>query len=136
MSKEKLFTFGSRLGSDVNFFIAQSRWAYISKKGEAVVPLRIDTKLNYLLVYPNINTSTKIVYERATSGLTKFLDNVNILNYALRKKDYLLVEKLSFNCLEKSALFVYKKLKSVKALFKERGFFTSLVVREAHFLLF
>jgi len=126
LSRKELFNLGSRLGSDVNFFIAQSAWAYISKRGEEVEPLDIDTKLKYLLVYPDINTSTKLVYEGVTSGLTKFLDNVNILKYALRKRDYLLVEELSFNCLEKSALFIYKKLESVRALFRKGGFFCQL----------
>jgi len=126
LSRRELFNIGSRLGSDVNFFIAQSSWAYIGKRGEDVEPLDIDAKLDYLLVYPNINTSTKLVYEGASLNLTKFLDNVNILKYALRKRDYLLVEELSFNCLEKSALCIYKELESVRALFRKGGFFCQL----------
>ncbi len=126
LSKRELFNIGSHLGSDVNFFIAQSSWAYIGRKGEDVEPLDIDAKLKYLLVYPNISTSTKLVYEGAGLNLTKFLDNVNILKYALRKRDYLLVEELSFNCLEKSALCIYKELESVRTLFRRGGFFCRL----------
>ena len=126
LSKEELFKFGLRLGSDVNFFAAQSSWAYISRRGGDVEPLNIDTKFSYLLVYPHIRVSTKLVYEAAKPYLTKFVDNVNILKYALGRKDYLLVEELSFNCLEKSALSVYSELKSIRELFRREKFFYQL----------
>ena len=38
-------------------------------------------------------------------------------------RDYHLMERVSFNCLERSALILCKRLKEVKALFEQRGFF-------------
>ncbi len=122
LPREKLLEFGSQLGSDVNFFIVQSKWAYIKGRGDIVKPLDIQTNLNYILVYPCIKASTKLVYQKVKADLTKFLDNVSILSYALKERDYLLMEKLSFNRLEESALSVYKRLRIAKALFKKEGF--------------
>ena len=126
LSIKELMVLGEELGSDVNFFFSQVPWAYLSGRGQIVKPLNIAAKFNYLLVYPNQELSTALVYGRLKSGLTKFINNVSILTYALRKKDYSLVERLSFNCLETSALSLKESLRGVKRLLVKEGFFCRL----------
>ncbi|MCM8756586.1 MAG: 4-(cytidine 5'-diphospho)-2-C-methyl-D-erythritol kinase [Candidatus Omnitrophica bacterium] len=118
-----LFKLGAILGSDVNFFLKDTSWGYMEGKGEKVTCLDLETKLKYLVVYPNIKLSTKVVYQNTKVGLTKFINRVNILIYLLRQKDLSLVEKFCFNCLEKSAFNLDSNLKSVKEFFERRGFF-------------
>jgi len=126
LSFEELTKIGRQLGSDVNFFLAECPWAYVEGRGEKVKPLDISTRLHYLLVYPNIPISTADIYRKTKVGLTKFIDNVNILIHALKRQDYLLVEKTSYNALEKSAMAVCKKLRDIKISFRKGGFFCQL----------
>lgn len=123
LNNEQLFKLGAKLGSDVNFFISRVSYGLMEQKGEKIIPLDIAKKYRFLLVYPNIELSTKAVYKALNAKLTKHIDNVNILSYALKKKDYLLMEKASFNCLEKSAFSLCSGLKKVKKIFEERGLF-------------
>ena len=126
LSFKELAQMGKLLGSDVNFFLSRCKWGYIKGRGEKVNPLDIPTKLNYLLVYPNVSVSTARVYRSTKVGLTKLVNNVNILIHALKRRDYLLVEKTSFNGLEKSAITLCKKLKDIRASFREEGFFCQM----------
>ncbi|MCM8773562.1 MAG: 4-(cytidine 5'-diphospho)-2-C-methyl-D-erythritol kinase [Candidatus Omnitrophica bacterium] len=121
--QRELFKLGAILGSDVNFFLSDTSWGYIKGRGEKVTCLDLETKLNYLVIYPNIKLSTKVVYQNTKVGLTKFINRVNILIYLLKQRDLSLVEKFCFNCLEKKAFNLDINLKSVKEFFERRGFF-------------
>ena len=126
LSFRELTQIGEMLGSDVNFFLSRCKWAYVKGRGEKVIPLDIRVKLKYLLVYPNVGIFTARVYKNTKVGLTKFINNVNILLHALKRQDYLLVEKTSFNGLEKSAITLCKKLKEIKTSFRKEGFFCQM----------
>lgn len=126
LSTKELMKLGAKLGSDVNFFLLNTSWAYLSGRGDVVKPLDIMTKFSYFLVYPNRESSTSLVYQKAKSNLTKFINNVNMLIYALKKKDYILVDKLSFNCLEKSTAFFDKTMGDVRRFFRKRGIYCHL----------
>jgi len=120
LSTDKLCSLGQFLGSDVNFFIHQTPWAYLSDRGQNVKILDLNTKFRYLIVYPKIRLSTRLVYEHTKVKLTRLINNVNILSYALKRNDLPLVERCSFNCLEKPALEVCNKLKNVKEFFRKK----------------
>jgi 4-diphosphocytidyl-2-C-methyl-D-erythritol kinase len=126
LSLKELLDMGKKLGSDVNFFLYQVPWGYLSGRGDRVLPLNLKAKYRYLIVYPNIMLSTALVYGRLKAKLTSFMNNANILIYALRKQDLPLVERVSFNCLESSALSVCKRLKNVRQFFRKGGFFCLL----------
>jgi len=136
VKKEKLLSMGATLGSDVNFFIHDVPWAFMEGRGEKIRPLDLNVSLEYFLIYPNVRLSTALVYGASKVKLTKFLNNANILLYAIEKKDYHLMEKFGFNCLEKSALSVCSELKRVKNLFSNEGFFCFLTGSGSTFVSF
>ena len=122
LTQKDLYCLGEKLGSDVNFFLSQKPFAYLSQRGESVKPFECSFKLDYCLVYPHIPLSTQIIYKRAKVKLTKFLGNANIIYHALRHKNKKLLEKRLFNALEASAFMSCEQLKKYRKLLKTLGF--------------
>ena len=122
LPQEMLYSLGKQLGSDVNFFLSQSSFAYLEGRGEKVHPLRACRRLQYFIVYPTVGISTRRVYQRTKANLTKFFNNVNIINYALRKGDIALLEANMFNVLEKVAYSLSSPLRKKRELLKNLGF--------------
>jgi 4-diphosphocytidyl-2-C-methyl-D-erythritol kinase len=135
ISKDRLYKMGQKLGSDVNFFLAEAKFAYLSGRGQKVEPLPGKIKLNHIVIWPKIFVSTKTVYKnhksclsalpcRQVGGrqeLTRFFSNVNMLRYSLKNSDYQLIKKGVYNCLEKSAFALYKKLSKIKGILNKDG---------------
>ncbi len=121
LNKNELYRLGTKLGSDVNFFLAESSFSLISGRGEKVVPLGINNKFKHFIIWPGINVSTKKVYDITRVKLTKFFNNANILKYGLKKKDAFLIKKGIYNALETRSFSVSKKLETAKdILFKNK----------------
>ncbi|MCF7871203.1 MAG: 4-(cytidine 5'-diphospho)-2-C-methyl-D-erythritol kinase [Candidatus Omnitrophica bacterium] len=122
-SREKLYKIGEKLGSDVNFFLSNSKFAFLTGRGQKVEPLFSKIKLNHFIVWPKIFVSTKKVYKNSKrylpagrQELTRFFSSVNILKYSLKNADCSFLKKGVYNCLEKSAFGLYEKLAEVKAV--------------------
>lgn len=122
LDKKTLYELGSRIGSDVNFFLAQSRFAIISGRGEKVLPIDGKT-LRHTIVWPGSSLATKKVYGSYRAKLTKFLNNVNMLVYALKKGDCELVKNNIFNALENVALCLCMELSAAKDKLLKNGIF-------------
>jgi 4-diphosphocytidyl-2-C-methyl-D-erythritol kinase len=116
ISQDRLYRMGQKLGSDVNFFLAETKFAYLSGRGQRVEPLPSKVKLNHIIIWPKIFVSTKAVYKNSKAKLTRFFSNVNILKYSLKNSDYQLIKKGVYNCLEKSTFAFYKKLSKIKGI--------------------
>ena len=65
ISKNNLLKISKEIGSDVPFFINGGA-AYISGKGEIINSISIDKKY-FVLILPNLNISTKDIYESLSS---------------------------------------------------------------------
>jgi 4-diphosphocytidyl-2-C-methyl-D-erythritol kinase len=122
LKQQRLYQLGSELGSDIDFFISQSRFAFIQGRGEKVTPLS-GKVFRHLIVWPGVNLSTKMVYQNSRVKLTKHLNNVKMLNYALKKGDNFLLKKSIFNALEKTALSISGQLREAKEYLSRRGIF-------------
>ncbi|MCF7872788.1 MAG: 4-(cytidine 5'-diphospho)-2-C-methyl-D-erythritol kinase [Candidatus Omnitrophica bacterium] len=116
ISQDRLYRMGQKLGSDVNFFLAEAKFAYLSGRGQRVEPLPSKVKLSHIIIWPKIFVSTKAVYKNSKAKLTRFFSNVNILKYSLKNSDYHLIKKGVYNCLEKSTFALYKKLSKIKGI--------------------
>ena len=125
LSQYAFYHLGAPLGSDVNFFLAQSPFAFLYGRGEKVIPLGGKT-LHHFIVWPGISLSTKMVYGKAKLKLTKFLYNAKIVHYALEKGDAALLKKSIFNALEKTALSLCGQLREVKKFFDNNGMFCKI----------
>ena len=66
LTKTRLINLGAKLGSDVPFFIHQTKFALGSQRGDKVKPLiSLDKlKLWFILVYPNFKVSTPLIYQK------------------------------------------------------------------------
>lgn len=115
---EKLYKLGGRLGSDVNFFLSQSKFALLQGRGEKVVPFE-GKNIKHFVIWPKISLSTKTVYNNAKVKLTKFFNGAKILQYAIKKGDRPFLQKRIFNVLEKTAIALCKELKEIKKTLSE-----------------
>ncbi|MFA5092683.1 MAG: 4-(cytidine 5'-diphospho)-2-C-methyl-D-erythritol kinase [Candidatus Omnitrophota bacterium] len=66
LSLKRLATLGAKLGSDVAFFIYNTKFAIGSQRGDKIAPLPSLRKLKlwFVLIYPNLKVSTPLVYEK------------------------------------------------------------------------
>ncbi len=124
LSKKELFNLGKELGSDVNFFLAGAPLALVRGRGEKVSCWRFHPSLKFFIVYPNFRSSTALVFNNleVKGKLTKSFSNVNIIFYALKNEDNVLLKEGLFNILEEVAFKIYPKLKKKKELLKKLGF--------------
>jgi len=104
LSKAKLTSLAAKLGSDVSFFIYDTKFALGSQRGDKIKPLAslAKIKLWFILVYPGIKVSTPLIYQKFDlylsgrqgnrlscgdiSELTRPQRNVKILLSGLLKK--------------------------------------------------
>lgn len=126
LGKKELYFLGAKLGSDVNFFLSQNKFAFLEGRGEKITPLRIRNKFQHFILSSGIPISTKKIYTGLRVKLTKFFNNANILRYALKKGDAFLIKKSIFNALERRVLSLYEELKKTKALLESEGIFVKV----------
>ncbi len=126
LKSEGFYPLGRQLGSDVNFFLSESKFALLTGRGEKVTPLKIRKKFSHFIIFPGISISTKRVYTGLRVKLTKFFNNVNIMQYALKKGDIPLIKKSIFNALEKRALSLYVQMRRAKICLEKRDIFAKV----------
>ena len=125
LPETKLVKLGSKLGSDVPFFIYQKKFALGSQRGDKIEPLvSLDKlKLWFILVYPNLKVSTPLIYQkfdsslpvgRAFSRLTRQKHNVKLLVSQLLKSGQRLAPEFLFNSLEAITSNLYPVVNQVK----------------------
>jgi 4-diphosphocytidyl-2C-methyl-D-erythritol kinase len=116
---------GKSIGSDVNFFLSQSSFALMEGRGEKVKPFK-GFGLSHVIIWPKVNLATKMVYAAQRAKLTKFLNNVKILQYALKKGDIELVRNNIFNALEKPALSLCRQLSQAQEELSRESIFAKV----------
>jgi 4-diphosphocytidyl-2C-methyl-D-erythritol kinase len=118
LPKTKLVNLGSKLGSDVPFFMHQAKFALGSQRGDKVTPLASLNKLKlwFILVYPNFKVATPLIYQKFDdySGLTRPRGNVKILTSQLLKKGKAVDAGCFFNSLEAITSSLYPAVNQVK----------------------
>lgn len=116
LSRKKLLEYGSKIGSDVAFFLYNSAFARGSLRGERISPLKnIKRKFWHIVIVPDISVSTKGIYRE--------LDRLgrNSLNVDKRRcrafgagSRGLEIDKILFNSLEEITFKKYPKVKELK----------------------
>lgn len=120
LNTKQLIQIGSKLGSDVPFFILNRTNAIGTKRGDVLTA--IDTKKTryYILVNPNLRISTADTYNKMKLGLTGKRGSVKIW-IRLLKKDSNTLSKHLYNSLERVVLDRYPILKYIKSLLLSYG---------------
>jgi len=132
LSQKKLADLGTKLGSDVPFFVYNTKFALGSQRGDKIKPLTSlnKVKLWFILVYPNFKVSTPLIYRKFDdclpagshfSQLTRPKYNVKILPSELLKKGSAIDTAYLFNSLEVVTSSIYPIVNQVKKAFVDIG---------------
>jgi 4-diphosphocytidyl-2C-methyl-D-erythritol kinase len=132
LSKTKLVKLAAKLGSDVAFFVYDTKFALGSRRGEKIKPLASleRLKLWFILVYPGIKVSTPLVYRRFDhfrqagskfSQLTIPRHDVKILISELLKRGHRASSEFLFNSLEVVTAGLYPVVNQVKKALYSMG---------------
>lgn len=117
-SQKKLASLGAKLGSDVPFFIYNTKFALGRGRGDKIKPLVFLDKLKlwFIIVYPKIKVSTPLIYRKfdTFSGLTRPRCNVKILTSELSKKGRRFNSEYLRNDLEIVTASLYPAVNQVK----------------------
>ena len=118
LPKTKLLNLAAKLGSDVPFFICDTKFALGSNRGDKIKPLASlqQLRLWFILVYPKIKVSTPLIYQKfdCFSRLTTPRHNVKILTSELSKKGFRIKQEYLFNSLEPVTSGLYPVVNQVK----------------------
>lgn len=123
LKKTDLYKLGRALGADVPFFLQDSTFAIGSSKGDELKPLYInDINIWHIIVYFNIEVSTKWVYGKLNLRLTHHTNDVKIPVRLLKGNNN--IENLGFslyNRLEEVVLSRFSAPAAAKAALLEEG---------------
>ncbi len=127
LSKKKLFGYAAKIGADVGFFLLEKSFALAKGKGDEFLPIKglKNAKLWHLLFIPKAKILTKNVYKSLNiaknKSLTRSLNNVRLMTYALSKNDNSLLSGLLYNKLEQVTKKKLVKIERIKYKLKALG---------------
>jgi 4-diphosphocytidyl-2-C-methyl-D-erythritol kinase len=120
LKPEELLPLACSLGSDVPFFLNGPR-AYATGVGNLLSPLPSRSKLNMLLIKPNISISTAWAYKALNLSLTKDRDNIKIISQLiLQGREEEIANYLS-NDFEETIIRYYPIIGEIKRDLLEQG---------------
>ena len=119
LSLEELAQIGKKFGADIPFCI-YNKLAVVKGVGDELIFLEKEIKFQVLIVYPNIELSTKKVFQ------TLRKDELNLGNLypaieGLHSNNINLLGKAMYNSLEKSAFRLENRVKKLKETLIELG---------------
>ena len=138
LSQKKLACLGAKVGSDVPFFVYNYPFALGRNRGDRITPLKglNEIRLWHILIVPKISVSTPLIYKNwdklkssklslsdkqgnrnknsCPIRLTRPKYGANIIYLALRKNDFLLLNRAIFNSLEPVTTLLYPEVLRIK----------------------
>jgi 4-diphosphocytidyl-2-C-methyl-D-erythritol kinase len=113
LDNKQLSKLATELGSDVTFFL-DGPLAFCTGKGEKIQ--KLDKIFNFLaiLILPNINSSTKMVYSNYTHDHALYEKLNSRIKSLLQKNRIDLVTKMCANMLQTSCFHVYKDVAELR----------------------
>lgn len=120
VEKEKLLEIASTLGADVPFFLMGPA-ALGRGRGDILCPLRPGWRASVILVYPNIQLSTRAVYEKLNSQLTPSPYDISILAHALQEREFAGIGNLLHNDLEAVSIAQHPVIGTIKDMLRKLG---------------
>jgi 4-diphosphocytidyl-2-C-methyl-D-erythritol kinase len=126
LSGAELMRLGSRIGSDVPFFLG-GPFSLVEGRGEKVTSLKTSSQLDILLVKPDISVSTEWAYSSYKEELTKKIVDIKLFCQALDRRDFASMRPLVFNDLEDAVAGRYHVIADIKKMIIENGAVLSLM---------
>lgn len=113
LSKQELYMMGAQIGSDVNFFISEEKFALGSCRGEVIEPIKSDKVFNHILLLGHEEISTATIYKLYKPQLTKYSDGARLFVRYLQSNEENLPIDFLYNALTNSYLEVSKKARQI-----------------------
>lgn len=126
MTKDELSKLGVKLGADVPYCLMMGT-ALSEGIGDKLSPLPPMPKCHILLVKPNINVSTKFVYENLKLDDSTIHPNISLMQKAIESQNLLELTKHMGNLLETVTINHYPIINNIKDKMVELGAMTSLM---------
>lgn len=126
LSVEELMKLGITLGADVPYCILKGT-ALSEGIGEILTPMKPMPDCTILLVKPNINVSTKYVYENLKLDASIVHPDIPSMKNAIEDGDLLTLTKHMDNILQTVTVNEYPIITTIKDKMKELGALTSLM---------
>lgn len=120
LSHEILLQIGATVGSDVNFFLGGPQ-ALCTGRGETISEIPKNFTFRAILMLPNQNVSTKMVYERYVHDAAQYARQHDRLATYLRRSDLESAARMAANMLEPSCFALHPELKKLKASVESLG---------------
>lgn len=127
LSAPQLAKLGSKIGSDVPFFVYDCPFAIGRGRGEKITPLKNlkNVKLWQVVVVPRINVSTALIYRKwdefKSLRLTTGKSGVKLIPLALKKSNLSLLNRASSNSLEPVTESLFPEVRRVKKKLLAQG---------------
>jgi 4-diphosphocytidyl-2-C-methyl-D-erythritol kinase len=125
LSVQSLDSIASRIGSDVPFFLYSGQ-AVAEGRGEKIGPIRLYRGYGLVLVCPNLEISTRKVYQKAKIDLTDRRGFVN-LKLCDNKDDFFETLRQFENDLEKVVISGHTVISQIKRTLENSGAIRSLM---------
>ena len=119
-SQQELFEMASELGSDIAFFIG-GPLAYCTGRGEKIKKIEKTHLFLAVLILPNVNVSTKKVYENYRHDKNIYKTLKGTIWSHLEKNRVDLVAQMCANMLENSCFAMHRRLSQLKAKIEKLG---------------
>jgi len=126
LTLEELKKLGVKLGADVPYCLMLGT-ALSEGIGEILTPLSPMPECSILLVKPEINVSTKYVYENLRLSTSITHPDITAMRASLSKGDLMALTKTMDNILQTVTITNYPIITSIKDKMKELGALTSLM---------
>ncbi len=136
LSPEKLAKLGSKIGSDVPFFLYNCSFALGSGRGEKITPWKGLNNLEFwhVIVVPRVNVSTALIYKKwddfrgnlskknkYLTELTRGKRSVKLISLALTKFDRSLLTRAISNSLEPVTESLFPQVRLIKQELRALG---------------
>ncbi len=118
--REDLANIGSKLGSDVNFFLSGGT-AVCRGRGELVEPLEVHHAINVLLYIPQRQVATRDIYARLRMPLTSGRRSCHTITKALKQGAFEDGGRELFNRLEEPVFELYPDLAAARSVLTGEG---------------
>lgn len=113
LTDSQLHELTARLGSDVSFFLA-GPMAYCTGRGEKITKIVQNFQFSAILILPNINVSTKMIYDNFKVDLPLFQTLKQQIKSLLFKNRVDLIAKMCANMLAKTCFLLNNDLALLK----------------------
>jgi len=120
LTEQELLKLALNLGADVPFFI-RSQTALMEGVGEKIIPLRNFPLFHYVILCPNIHTSTEEVYKKWDELINRDIVQKESIDESIQQFSVRRLDPPLKNDLESAAISLHPEIKAYKQILTSLG---------------